>query len=176
MKKKHGTVTNSFQTLKCFLLKEDDSIDRNHAMSYCCFKCFKNFVSYMMNLYCERLKKILCYKMLKQKNCSYSALVSVFCFVFLILIASCLLLIGKKKLFSHVNQQSHFGKYLYTMEMKKDNKKYEWYEHDLRTYFYDLKHKQLASNTDDYFKRAHVINFYKINHKCGGDPLKKIRQ
>lgn len=43
--KKHGTVTNSFQNLKCFLLKEDDSIDRNHAMSYCCFECFKNCVS-----------------------------------------------------------------------------------------------------------------------------------
>lgn len=42
--KKHGTVTNSFQNLKCFLLKEDDSIDRNHAMSYFCFECFQNCV------------------------------------------------------------------------------------------------------------------------------------
>lgn len=57
-------------------------------------------------------------------------------------------------------------------KMKKDNKKYEWYEHDLMTYFYDLKHEQLASNTDDYFKRARVISFDKINHECGGDPLK----
>ena len=51
-------------------------------------------------------------------------------------------------------------------KMKKENKKYEWYEYDLTTYFDDVKCGQFASDTDDSFKRAHVINFYIINHKC----------
>ena len=35
--KKHGAATNCFQNLKYFLLKEDDSIKRNHATTHCCF-------------------------------------------------------------------------------------------------------------------------------------------
>ena len=37
---------------------------------------------------------------------------------------------------------------------KKANKdKYEWYEHDLMTYFDDLEYQQFASNTHGYKKK-----------------------
>ena len=54
----------------------------------------------------------------------------------------------------------------YTPAKTKKNNKYDWYEHDLMTYFDDLKYEQLASNTDEYFKRAHIFNFDIINHDC----------
>lgn len=44
--------------------------------------------------------------------------------------------------------------------------KFEWYEHDLTTYFDDFLYEQYASNTDAYFKRARVINFGIMNHEC----------
>ena len=34
------------------------------------------------------------------------------------------------------------------------------------TYFDDLKYEQLASNTDEFFKRAYIFNFDIINHDC----------
>ena len=49
--------------------------------------------------------------------------------------------------------------------------KYEWDEHVLMTYFDDLKYRQFASNTDDYFRLACIVNFDIINHKYCGDPL-----
>lgn len=40
------------------------------------------------------------------------------------------------------------------------------------TYFDDLKYEQLASNTDEFFKRAYIFNFDIINHDCWGYPVK----
>lgn len=116
-------------------------------------------ISYMMNF-------ILSTKvsMSKQKICLYSALVSVFCFRFMVLIASCFFLKRRKKLFSH-GFPPNFDQYVDSRKTKKNNK-YDWYEHDLMTYFDDLKYEQLASNTDECFKRAHIFNSDIINHDC----------
>ena len=100
----------------------------------------------------------------KQKICLYSALVSVFCFRFMVLIASCFFLKRRKKLFSH-GFPPNFDQYVDSSEDKKNNK-YDWYKHDLMTYFDDLKYEQLASNTDEFFKRAYIFNFDIINHDC----------
>ena len=71
-------------------------------------------ISYMMNF-------ILSTKvsMSKQKICLYSALVSVFCFRFMVLIASCLFLKRRKKLFSH-GFPPKFDQYVHSSKDKKE--------------------------------------------------------
>lgn len=39
------------------------------------------------------------------------------------------------------------------------------------THFNGLKYKQLASNTNDYFKHVRIVNLPNINHKCRGDLI-----
>ena len=52
--------------------------------------------------------------------------------------------------------------------------KYEWYKHDVMTYFNDLKYDAFVSDRDSYFKNAQVINFDIINHVCRGTPLQNL--
>ena len=44
LQKTHGMATNCFQNLQCFLTREDDLIDRNHAMTDFCYEYFKKSV------------------------------------------------------------------------------------------------------------------------------------
>ena len=54
------------------------------------------------------------------------------------------------------------------IKKKKKREKYEWYKHDLMTYF--------ASDTDCYFQQARVTNFDITNHECRGTPLQNSEQ
>ena len=51
--------------------------------------------------------------------------------------------------------------------------RYEWckHDHDLMTYFDDLKYIEFAKNTDSYFENIKLINFDIIHHEYGGDKL-----
>ena len=71
-------------------------------------------ISYMMNFIMST--KV---SMPKQKICLYSALVSVFCFRFMVLIASCFFLKRRKKLFSH-GFPPNFDQYVDSSEDKKE--------------------------------------------------------
>ena len=55
--------------------------------------------------------------------------------------------------------------------IKTKQSKYEWYKHDLMSYFDGLKHEEFASDTDGYFLNSWIINFDIINHECCGTPL-----
>ena len=55
--------------------------------------------------------------------------------------------------------------------IKTKHSKYEWYKHDLMSYFDGLKHEEFASYTDSYFLNSRIINFDIINHECCGTPL-----
>ena len=37
--------------------------------------------------------------------------------------------------------------------------KYEWYEHDLMTYFDDLKYEECVRDTDKYFQDVQLVNY-----------------
>ena len=54
--------------------------------------------------------------------------------------------------------------------------KYEWCEHDLMSYFDDLKYEEFASDTDGYFQNARVNNFDIINHECHSTSLQNPKQ
>ena len=41
---------------------------------------------------------------------------------------------------------------------KPEKKKYEWYEHDLITYFDDLKYKHFVEDMDEHFSHGKVTN------------------
>ena len=52
--------------------------------------------------------------------------------------------------------------------------KLPWYERDsLMPYIDSLKCHEFLNDTDEHFKKAEVINFDIIHHKCWGDPLQK---
>ena len=51
--------------------------------------------------------------------------------------------------------------------------KLPWYERDLMTYIDHLKYREIADDSDYYFKNKKVINFNMILYQCRGDPLKK---
>ena len=49
-----------------------------------------------------------------------------------------------------------------------------WYERDgLMSYIDSLNCQEFLNDTDEHFKKAKVINFNMIHHKCRGDPLQK---
>ena len=49
--------------------------------------------------------------------------------------------------------------------------KYEWHEHDLMTYFDDLKYNEFAKDADSYFENVKLINFDIVHHECRGGKL-----
>ena len=47
-----------------------------------------------------------------------------------------------------------------------------WYESDgLMSYIDSLKCQEFLNDTDEHYKKAEVINFNIIHHRCRGDPL-----
>ena len=54
--------------------------------------------------------------------------------------------------------------------------KYEWHEHDLMTYFDDLKYNEFAKDADSYFENVKLINFDIVHHECRGGKLQNPEQ
>ena len=54
---------------------------------------------------------------------------------------------------------------------KKKKEKYEWFEHNLMTYFDDLKYDEFVSDRDAYFANVQVINLDIIHQACRGRLL-----
>ena len=57
-----------------------------------------------------------------------------------------------------------------------EKRKYEWYEHNLRSYIDNLKHKGFIENMLAYFSHAKIIHFDLIHHYCWGDELKNHKK
>ena len=57
-----------------------------------------------------------------------------------------------------------------------EKKKREQYDHDLLTYFEDLKYEESIENMDSHFANAKVINLDIIHHECQGDKLNNPRE
>ena len=53
-----------------------------------------------------------------------------------------------------------------------EKEKYERYEHDLMTYYDDLKYEEFIENMDNHFLNAKIVNFDIIHHEYRGDKLK----
>lgn len=60
--------------------------------------------------------------------------------------------------------------------MPPKNKEYEWYEHDLMTWYDDLKYDEFVSDMNGYFENVQVINFDIIHHLCRGDKLQNLEK
>ena len=94
--------------------------------------------------------------------CFYSILVSFFCLGITFFIAAHLILREKKLLYDHNNDNDNKITFdLTNSYIPPKNKKgqYEWYKHDLMTYFDNVKYDEFVSDIDGCFKNAQVINF-----------------
>ena len=73
----------------------------------------------------------------------------------------------------NANQQILINSYIPKNNKKK---KYEWYEHDLMTYFDNLKYNRFANDMNLHFSRAKVLNLDIIDYQCCGDKLENPQQ
>ena len=99
--------------------------------------------------------------------CFYSILVSFLCLGIKVFIATYLIL---RERILHNGIKTNLDKLLHSKKKTK-KVKYEWYKHDLMTYFDDLKYSEFAKDTDSYFENVTRINFGIIHNECRGDKL-----
>ena len=78
------------------------------------------------------------FNMSQKQICLYSILGSFFCFGILVLITK-LLILRRKKLISGYGIKTNFDNSDIPKKTKNKKEKYKQYEHDLMTYFDDLK-------------------------------------
>ena len=93
--------------------------------------------------------------------CFYSILVSFFCLGVIVFIATYLIL-REKLLYDNNDIKKNFDKYLCTTE--NEERKHEWYEHDLMTYSDDLKYDEFVSYMGGCFENV-LTNFDIINYE-----------
>lgn len=100
------------------------------------------------------------------KICLYLTLVSVLCLVFIIISANCLSFSEKKKITQSLKKTQPSQINIFRRTQKKTST-----NGTNMTYSEDLKYEQFASDTDNYFQLARVINFDIVHHECCGNPL-----